>query len=73
MNLDSCPYKVVAIIAARAFWFQIPEGLVDWDGCPSGHVCRVLPWVTRYVWLCLGPSSGREEVHLLWLGDLGVD
>lgn len=29
MNLDPCPYKVVAIIATRAFQLQIPEGLVD--------------------------------------------
>ena len=66
MNLDSCPYKVVAIIAARAFWFQIPEGLV-------GAFVLVLPQVLRYVWLRLGPSSGREDVHLLWLGDSGGD
>lgn len=61
MNLDSCPYKVVAIITARAFLFEIPEGFVDWDGCPSGSVCPGAPQIMRYVWLCLGLNSGREK------------
>lgn len=43
MNLDLCPYKVGAIITARAFLFEIPEALLDWDGCPSGCICPSAP------------------------------
>lgn len=43
MNLDSCPYKVVAITASRAFLFRIPEGFIDWDGCLSGRISPGTP------------------------------
>lgn len=69
MNLDSCPYKVVAIIAARAFLFPIPEGLVDWDGCPS--FVLVLPQIMRCVWLCLNLNREREKALSAVTGRLG--
>jgi len=64
MNLDSCPYKVVAIIAARALWFQIPEGLVGWDGCPSGLVFPGAPPSYEICVVVFGPQQ-RKRVMLV--------
>lgn len=71
MNLDSCPYKVVAIIAARAFWFQIPEGLVDWDGCPSGHVCRGAPLGYEICVVVFRPQQWKGGSSSAVVGRLG--
>lgn len=71
MNLDSCPYKVVAIIAARAFWFQIPEGLVGWDGCLSGRVCPGAPPGYEICVVAFGPQQWKGGCSSAVVGRLG--
>lgn len=67
-----CPTKVVAVIAARAFWFQIPEGLVGWDGCLSGRVCPGAPQGYEICVVAFGPQQWKGGSSSAVVGRLGV-
>lgn len=62
MNLDSCPYKVVAVRGTRVFRFRTLKASLtrmDVQGC----IALVLPQIMGHVRVCLGQKSGRKKAE----------